>query len=109
MTFSEATFVACAASGADSFWRFAEKACRLAGVDGSIAKQEPQAKLEAVVRGYGLTFKGKPITTAGVLALKDCVCGSAFGPKCTQRRQVRQRVASLGGCPRAVVPRGVHH
>ena len=41
--------------------------------------------MEAVIKGYGLTFKGKPLTTANVTALRglqpfalDGACGSAF-------------------------------
>ena len=78
-------FASCAASGADSFWRFAEKACRLTGVEGSFAKQEPQAKLEALIKNYGLTFKGKALSSAMVTALRglqpfvlDTACASAF-------------------------------
>ena len=85
LTFSETMFASCAASGADSFWRFGEKACRLTNVANAFAKQEPQAKLEAAFKTYGLTFKGKALTSATVTALKslqpfvlDDACGSAF-------------------------------
>ena len=85
LNFSETMFASCAASGADSFWRFAEKARRLAGVEASFAKQEPQSKLEAVIKNYGLTFKGKPLSSANVTALRglqpfvlDGACASAF-------------------------------
>ena len=85
LTFSEKMFASCAASGADSFWRFAEKACRLTNVANAFAIHEPQAKLEAAFKTYGLTFKGKALTSATVTALKglqpfvlDDACGSAF-------------------------------
>ena len=87
LSFAEMLFAAGAAAGADSFWRLADKACRLTNVGRSIAKHEPQAKLEAVILEYGLTFKGKPLTAANALALKALqpfvvdpsgACGLAF-------------------------------
>eukprot|EP00959_Pyramimonas_sp_CCMP1952_P392286 8220155-Pyramimonas_sp.AAC.1 len=78
-------FTASAASGADSFWRFAEKACRLTNVRASLAKSEAVAKLEAALKAYGLQFRGKPCTAATAAALTglhtfvlDSACASAF-------------------------------
>ncbi|CAK0885703.1 unnamed protein product [Prorocentrum cordatum] len=85
LIFSETAFAKRAASGADSFWRFAEKARRLTGAANSFAKLEPQAKLEAAIKTYGLAFKGKALTAASATALKglqpfalDDARGSAF-------------------------------
>ncbi len=85
LTFSETLFASAAAGGADSFWRFAEKACRLTGVATSFAKQESAVKLEVVIKNYGLTFRSKAIGHAGATALKavqpfvmDDACCSAF-------------------------------
>ncbi len=87
LTFSETLFASssAAASGADSFWRFAEKACRLTGVAASFARQESAAKLEAAIKNYGLKFKGKAIDSTGASSLKslqhfvmDEACCSSF-------------------------------
>ncbi|CAK0878325.1 unnamed protein product [Prorocentrum cordatum] len=69
LSFGEKMFTASAASGADSFWRFAEKACRLTNVRASLAKSEAVAKLEAALKAYGLQFRGKPCTAATAAAL----------------------------------------
>ncbi|CAK0799630.1 unnamed protein product, partial [Prorocentrum cordatum] len=85
LTFSEKMFSARAASGAESFWRFAEKTRRLARVEQCFAKQEPVSKLEAALKAYGLQFKGKACTAATAAALKglrpfvlDGACSSAL-------------------------------
>ncbi|CAK0876657.1 unnamed protein product [Prorocentrum cordatum] len=85
LTFSEKMFSACAASGAESSWRFAETACRLTGVENCFAKQEPASKLEAALKAHGLQFKGKARTAATAAALKslrpfvlDGACNSAL-------------------------------
>ena len=70
LTFSESLFASSAASGAESFWGFAEKARRLTGVRDSLARQESLPKLQAAIKGYGLTFKGEPISYANTTALK---------------------------------------
>ncbi len=84
LTFSETLF-ASAASAADSFWRFAEKARRLTGAAASFAKQEPVPKLEAAIKNYGLKFKRKAIDRTGAASLKglqpfvmDDACCSSF-------------------------------
>eukprot|EP00959_Pyramimonas_sp_CCMP1952_P141073 2952652-Pyramimonas_sp.AAC.1 len=63
-------FSTCAATGADSYWRFAEKARRLTSVANAFARQEPLSKLESAIKTYGFTFKGKPRTAATLVALK---------------------------------------
>ncbi|CAK0817005.1 unnamed protein product [Prorocentrum cordatum] len=85
LIFSETTFASRAASGANSCWGFVEKARRLAGAANSLAKQEPQAKLEAVIKTRGLALIGKALAAASVTALKglqpfvlDDARGSAF-------------------------------
>jgi len=85
LSFSDTMFASYAASGADSFWKLAEKACRLSGVQEAFSKQESVSKLESVLKTYGLVFKGKPLTNANVFSLKglhhfvlDGACRSAF-------------------------------
>ncbi|CAK0804948.1 unnamed protein product, partial [Prorocentrum cordatum] len=85
LSFGEKLFTASAASGADSFWQFAGKACRVTSVRASLAKSEAVAKLEAALKAYGLQFKGKPRAAATAAALKglrtfvlDSACASAF-------------------------------
>ena len=55
--FSENMFATSAASGADSFWKFAEKAAALSGVTQGIAANMSLAKLVAALRKYGLAFQ----------------------------------------------------
>ena len=85
LNFSETMFSVHAASGADSFWRVSQKACRLAGVVESFAKNEAKGKMETRIKSYGLTFKGKAFSDAHVVALRglqpfvlDHACASAF-------------------------------
>ncbi|CAK0884263.1 unnamed protein product, partial [Prorocentrum cordatum] len=85
LAFSEKMFSAYAASGAESFWRFAEKTRRLTDVENCFAKQEPVSKLEAALKAYGLKFEGKACAAATAAALKglrpfvlDGACSSAF-------------------------------
>ncbi|CAK0905526.1 unnamed protein product, partial [Prorocentrum cordatum] len=70
LTFSEKMFSARAASGAESFWQFAEKTRRLTSAENCFAKQEPASKLEAALKAHGLQFKGKARTAATAAALK---------------------------------------
>ena len=80
LTYGEKMFAASAASGADNFWRFAEKACALKKVAPMLEQNLSGTKLEAQLKDYGLQFKGKPITTATATALKGLhtfvVCGA---------------------------------
>ena len=85
LNFSEALYGACAASGADSFWRGAEKALRLTGLEESFAKNEDNPQMAARIKNYGLTYKGKAFSDANVVALRgmqpfvrDSACASAF-------------------------------
>ena len=83
--FSESLFASSAASGADSFWKFAEKVGRLSGVAKAIVENASGPKLTAALKPYGLTFKGKALTEANVKALKslapfvgDAACGMSY-------------------------------
>ncbi|CAK0791991.1 unnamed protein product [Prorocentrum cordatum] len=85
LRFGEKMFTAIAASGADSFWWFAEKACRLTSARASLDRSEAVARLEAALKAYGPQFKGNPCTAATAAALKglhafvlDSACASAF-------------------------------
>ena len=71
LMFSEAVFSATAASGADSFWKFAEKVVRLREFQKATSQSLSGAKTLAVLKTYGLTFRGKAITDAIVKALKS--------------------------------------
>ena len=82
--FGEAMFSAYAASGADSFfWKLAERVCGSSGV--KEAFNESVSKAESVLKKHGLAFKGHPLSTANVTALKslqlfvlDVDCRSAY-------------------------------
>ena len=83
LTFGEAMFAAYAASGADSFWKLAERVCGLSGVKEAL--NESVSKAESVLKKHGLAFKGHPLSTANVTALKslqlfvlDVDCRSAY-------------------------------
>ena len=71
LSFSESMFASSAASGADSFWRFAEKAATLSGVAQAIATNMSIPKLTAAIKSYGLTFKGKAIQEQAAKGLKN--------------------------------------
>ena len=71
LMFSEVVFAATAASGADSFWKFAEKVARLREFQKATSQSLSGAKTLAVLKTYGLTFRGKAITDAIVKALKS--------------------------------------
>ena len=68
--FAEALFASSAATGADSFWTFVEHVAKLSAFAAAVAGGASVPKLAAVVRNYGLTFKGKAITEANVKALE---------------------------------------
>ena len=82
--FGEAVFSAYAASGADSFfWKLAERVCGLSGVKKAL--NESVSKAVGVLRRHGIAFKGNPLTTTNVNALRslqhfvvDGACRSAF-------------------------------
>ena len=82
LLFSENAFASSAASGADSFWKFAERVGQLSAYqDGQL----PVSKLMMVLRGYGSTFEGKTVSEANAKVLKslapyvvDLACRLAF-------------------------------
>ena len=73
LLFAENLFASSAASGAESFWKFAEKVGMLTGVRRAVADNVSLPKLCAAVRAYGLTFKGKALTEGNVKAFKSLV------------------------------------
>ena len=83
--FNESLLTAAAASGADSFWKFAEKIRQLSAFAKAVADNASVPKIIAVLRQYGLTFKGKVLNDCNVRALKvlmpfvgDAACGAAY-------------------------------
>ena len=66
-------------------WLLAERACRLTNVAAVLSKGEPQTKLENVIKTYGLSFRGRPLSGANCSALRglypfvfDSECSAAF-------------------------------
>ena len=83
--FAESLYASFAASGADSFWKLAEKIAKLSPVAQAIADNISIPTLTKVIQKYGLTFRGKPISETGVKALKavipfvvDAGCNAAY-------------------------------
>ena len=67
----ETVFASSATSGADSFWRFAEKADRLSVVQKCVGQGASLPTLTAGLRGYGLTMKAKPNNESDVKAVNS--------------------------------------
>ena len=66
LLFSENAFASAAAAGADSFWKFAERVAQLSQFQKG---KLPISKVVAVLRGYGITFKGKAVSDTNASAL----------------------------------------
>ena len=75
-------YAASAATGLDSFWKYAERVGKLSNVAKAIDQNVSLPKLGNVLQGYGLTFKGKPVTEANVKALK-CLFPFVEEPICS--------------------------
>ncbi len=71
LLFSETVFSASAASGADAFWKLAEKVSRLTKYQKAVAENISLPKLTKVLTTYGITFKGNALTEAHAKALKS--------------------------------------
>ena len=71
LMFSETMFTSFAASGADSFWKLAEKVARLSRYQKALAENLSLPKLFAVLKSYGLTFKGKPLAESHAKCLEN--------------------------------------
>ncbi|CAK0819347.1 unnamed protein product [Prorocentrum cordatum] len=71
LMFSETMFTASAASGADSFWKLAEKVARLTRCQKAMADNLSLPKLFAALKSYGLAFKGKPLAESHAKCLKN--------------------------------------
>ncbi|CAK0878358.1 unnamed protein product [Prorocentrum cordatum] len=71
LLFSETAFSACAASGADYFWKLAEKVSRLTKCQKALAENLSIPKLTGVLQCYGITFKGNALTDSHAKALKS--------------------------------------
>ena len=78
LSFSENVFASAAASGADSFWWFATKAAGLVSLKKSLSTGDSVPKMLKIMQGYGLTFKGKPVTDTNAKALKNLAPSSAM-------------------------------
>ena len=70
LSFQETASNATAASGACSFWHFATGVSKLSKFEQGIADNLSYAKLMGVLKSYGLTHKGKPITDHALRSLK---------------------------------------
>ena len=73
LLFYETVFASTAAYGADSLWDFAEKVDRLIVVQKWVGHHASLPNLTVVLRGYGLTYKAKPINESNVKAVKSLV------------------------------------
>ncbi|CAK0811629.1 unnamed protein product, partial [Prorocentrum cordatum] len=71
LLFSETVFSTSAASGADAFWKLAEKVSRLTKYQKAVAENISLPKLTKVLTTYGITFKGNALTAAHAKALKS--------------------------------------
>jgi len=83
LRYSEQAFAAMGASGADSFWKFAEKVGGLGAFKKTASLSIPKAL--AALKLAGLSFKGKVITEQSLKALRalapyveDARCSAAF-------------------------------
>ena len=67
LSFSENMFANAGATGTDSFWKFAEKVCRLSNFNKAISTKTSIPRLLTLVKEqYGLSFKGKTLTEQGI-------------------------------------------
>jgi hypothetical protein len=97
LQYSEAAFAVAASSGADVFWKFAEKVCGLSEVKAAIAANVSLPKITAALQKLGITFKGKPASETTAKTLKslaafitDDACRTAYAlmePFCPELRE----------------------
>ena len=83
LRFSEQAYSVCGATGADSFWKFAQKVGGLGAFKKAAALSPPRALV--ALKQQGLSFKGKVLTEQSVKALRalapygeDASCSAAF-------------------------------
>ena len=83
LRYSEQAFAVMGASGADSFWKFAEKVSALGAFTNAASQSIPKATV--ALQQAGLTFKGKVLTEQSVKAVRalapyveDARCSAAF-------------------------------
>ena len=83
LSFSENMFANAGATGMDSFWKFAEKVCRLSSFNKAISTKTSIPRLLTIVKEqYGLSFKGKTLTEQGIKAIKSLAPFLADGKCC---------------------------
>ena len=97
LQFSETAFAVAGASGADVFWKFAEKVSGLSEVKAAIAVNMSNPKITAVLKKLGISFKGKVASETTAKALKslagfvsDDACRHAYAlmePFCPELRE----------------------
>ena len=68
LRYSEQAFAVMGASGADSFWKFAEKVCGFGAFTKAASQSIPKATV--ALQQAGLTFRGKLLTENWVRALR---------------------------------------
>ena len=90
LRFSEQAYSVCGATGADSFWKFAQKVGGLGAFRKTMSLSIPKAMAE--LKQQGLLFKGKVLTEQSVKALRaltpyveDAACPHCF---CAWRNSV---------------------
>ena len=71
LQYAEAAGMYAAASGADSFWLFAERLGRLRDIQDAIKDNISAPKLLSQLKALGVTFKGKSMTDAHAKAVKS--------------------------------------
>ena len=83
LRFSEQAYSVCGATGADSFWKFAQKVGGLGAFRKTMSLSIPKAMAE--LKQQGLLFKGKGLTEQSVKAMRaltpyvgDAACNAAF-------------------------------
>ena len=63
-------FTAAAASGAESFWLFAEKVCGLSAFEKSVATNASVRSLHGDLKKYNITFRGKALGESVAKSIK---------------------------------------
>ena len=71
--YAEAAGMNCAASGADSFWVFAERASRHSDIQEAFKDNLSGTKLVTKLKHLGISFKNKQLSEAQAKALKNLI------------------------------------
>ena len=99
LQYAQAAGINVAATGADSFWVFVERACRLHIIQNAIRDDSGRVIILMRMTSHGITFGGKAITDPLVRALKtlipfvlDAACKQAYlsaEPFCPELKNVK--------------------